>query len=109
MTDEKIREQVAEAIYEALGFNYAGRMIDIHGKPMGAWRDVLAAADAAILAYVPARADRAWRAHDWEYYDKDGKRRLAGTPERAEFLIASGIKITALYVSLPVTAPTGGG
>lgn len=53
-----------------------------------------------VHAAEEATCGEAWIVHDWEYRDKDGKRRLAGTPERAEFLIASGTKVTALYVRL---------
>lgn len=58
-TELKGREAVARAIYEALGYEYAGKLIDIKGQPMGAWRDALSAADAAILAYEAAKPKEA--------------------------------------------------
>ncbi|MEZ2410748.1 hypothetical protein AB6806_28550 [Bosea sp. RCC_152_1] len=44
---------MAQIIYAAFGDSFAGAMTDIHGKPMGAWRDALKAANdlqAASLA-----------------------------------------------------------
>ncbi|MCV9940887.1 hypothetical protein OIU35_31440 [Boseaceae bacterium BT-24-1] len=54
-TDLKGLEVVARAIYEAMGYAYAGRTINAAGGAYGEWRTACIAADAAILAYESAK------------------------------------------------------
>ncbi len=55
---EAVREQIARAVYEAMGFVFEGREIGVRG-PFGEWATALKAADAVLALTPPATVDAA--------------------------------------------------